>query len=514
MEADFTDDREGGAPAGSRDASRKVGVLIALHGHGDSPSSALSWGRRMVPPDWEVVAPSSGRDSAGEQSWFASGPRGANDSDLRSSMSAVEAVVQSAALLGGRVVLAGFSQGGALALAMAWRGTRADRVISVCGFLPEVDELDTHCDSVAPSPVFVLGTDRDGVVPAFMGADAAALFDSVGHPVDSLTVSGTHRVDADVAATAGQFVTRDLDLGPWISLGLPVDRVEAVDEFVTAPAISALARHYEDLGFHGAYVTDHPAPDTRWLAGGGHHALEPVAALGVAAGATTRIRLHTNVYVLPYRNPLLAAKALSSIDVISQGRLIAGVAAGYVRPEFTALGSDFDSRGAQLEEALRVMPQVWSGAEFAGESQRWSARSVVSLPATSGPPLWVGGNSRAAMRRAVTLAQGWSPMPTPAGSGRGLRTTEIVNESGLAARLAEARELCESSGRSAPLTICFVPFSLTGYLADPVGGLAPMVEEIDRLRQIGVDWFPLMVPGGTSAEVFDRAADLAGALGL
>lgn len=491
------------------------GLLIALHGYGDQPSTALSWGRRIAPPDWDVIAPCAPRDRSGQNSWFSTGPRGVDPREIGDSMDRIEGLLTEARVRGSRVVLAGFSQGAALALAMAWSGTVAERVVAICGFFPEVDGQPHLSDDTEPSPLLIVGTDGDSEVPAFLGQDAAAMFEHAGHPVTHVTVQGRHHVDGSIAGIAANFVADLVPKRPWISLGIPVERVEHVGEFLSAEAISEIAQRYEQLGFHAGYVTDHPAPDDRWLAGGGHQALEPVTALSAVAVATTKLKVHTNVYVLPYRNPFLAAKGLASVDVISGGRLIAGVAAGYVRPEFSALGVDFEHRGQLLEEALTVLPRIWSGESFQGEGQGWESRSATSLPAThGGPALWIGGNSKAAMRRAVTLAQGWSPMPTPAGSGRGLKTAEIVDHLALKQRLSEATELCESVQRPSPLTICFVPFGMGAYMSDPRGRRGMLTDEINELFEIGVDWFPLMVPGNSRSELLDNAAALADSLGL
>lgn len=427
-------------------------------------------------------------------------------------MDRVEAMVRDARSRCGSVAVAGFSQGGAVALAMAWRGTSADHVIAMCSFFPETD-ADLVRGGSSSTRVMVLSTDGDEEVPAFMGVDAASMFESQGFHTRAHTLAGTHHVDADLAATARSFIAEVDGRRPAYSLALPVERVDPPGEFTSAEAIAELAVGYESLGFDAAYVTDHPAPDDRWLAGGGHHALDPIGALGVAAAVTSDLLLHTNVYVLPYRNPLLAAKSLATLDVISTGRAVIGVAAGYLRPEFRALGADFEKRGELLDEALGVMPSVWTGRTFASAGTGWEARSATVRPPTyGGPPVWVGGNSRAAVRRSVTMAQGWSPMPTPKGSGSFLRTAEIPDAESLSRRIASVHDLCEETGRVAPLTICFVPFALGGYLQDPGSGLAPMVEEIADLFERGVDWFPLMVPGSSRAEVLENCAALADAL--
>ena len=122
------------------------------------------------------------------------------------------------------------------------------------------------------------------------------------------------------------------------SFELPTHRVEQPEEFVSAAAITEVATAAEAAGFSAVHVTDHPAGDGKWLDTGGHHTLDPFVALSFAAAATSSIRLLTNVYIAAYRNPFLGAKAALSLDVLSGGRLILGTAAGYLKPEFAALG--------------------------------------------------------------------------------------------------------------------------------------------------------------------------------
>ena len=164
------------------------------------------------------------------------------------------------------------------------------------------------------------------------------------------------------------------------TVGIPVDQVDAPPEFVTGDAIAEMAAAVEASGLDAVYVTDHPAPDDRWLAGGGHHAQEPLIALAFAAAATTRIRLHTHVYVAAYRNPFLAAKSVATLQNLSGGRVILGVAAGYLRPEFAALGVDFDARNDLLDESIVLMRRAWSedrvtveSAGYRTHGQRWNA---------------------------------------------------------------------------------------------------------------------------------------------
>jgi alkanesulfonate monooxygenase SsuD/methylene tetrahydromethanopterin reductase-like flavin-dependent oxidoreductase (luciferase family) len=141
------------------------------------------------------------------------------------------------------------------------------------------------------------------------------------------------------------------------TIGLPTDHVSHANEFVTGTSVMECAAAAEAAGFDDCFVTDHPAPDAKWLAGGGHHALDPFVALSFAAAATTRLRVQTHILVLPYRNPLLTAKSVLSLDVLSGGRVILGVASGYLKPEFAALGVD---HGAPHRLAPRSRPRLRS----------------------------------------------------------------------------------------------------------------------------------------------------------
>lgn len=288
------------------------------------------------------------------------------------------------------------------------------------------------------------------------------------------------------------------------SIGLPTDRVDAPDEFVTGPAIAEMAAAVEAAGFDAVYVTDHPAPDDRWLAGGGHHALEPLVALAFAAAATSTLRLHTHVYVAAYRNPFLAAKGVATLDALSGGRVILGVAAGYLRPEFGALGVDFDARNDLLDESVSVMKRAWTKDAVAVEGAGFRARSVTQRPRPATrphPPIWVGGNSTLAMRRAVETAQGWSPFPNPPAASATVKTPSITNLDELAERLDAARAHVAAVGRTEPLDVSFSRFTEDDDPAD--------------YAALGVTWLTAQLDGvATRADWLEQLRALAGALGI
>ena len=166
----------------------------------------------------------------------------------------------------------------------------------------------------------------------------------------------------------------------------------------------------EELGYNDIWVSDHlaipvdaPYPPTAYI-----H--EPIVTLTWAAAATTRIDLGTSVLVLPMRHPLPLAKMLASLDLMSGGRLTVGAAAGWLEPEFAALGVPFRERGARTNEAIRMLRACWSDDPVTLEGDKIAAsfRAMRTLPQPKRPiPIWVGGNSNAAIDRAIALGDGW-----------------------------------------------------------------------------------------------------------
>jgi probable F420-dependent oxidoreductase len=284
------------------------------------------------------------------------------------------------------------------------------------------------------------------------------------------------------------------------SLELPTQRVESAAEFVTAEAIADVARAAEASGYRAVHVTDHPAPDAKWLDHGGHHALDPFVALSFAAAATTDVRLLTNVYIAAYRNPFLGAKSIHSLHVLSGGRLIVGTAAGYLKPEFRALGIDFDNRGALLDEALDVLAKVFAGDDVAYEGISFAARGVRLRPIAAPPPIWVGGNSKPAVRRAVSRAQGWAPFNT-FGYAAASRTAEISTVDELASAIAWASKYAAEIGRTDPLDICFS----AGNLLDDSRSADERHATIAKLEAAGVTWLVVAPTGADRGEYIERA---------
>src|SRR3954470_2302934 len=151
-----------------------------------------------------------------------------------------------------------------------------------------------------------------------------------------------------------------------VSLGLPVHRVDAAAEFVTGAAVAEVAGAAEAAGFAAVFVNDHPAPPARWVRGGGHATTDPLVPLGFAAASTSTLRVQTNLFVPAYRHPLVAAKAVATLDLLSGGRVTLGVGAGYLEPEFAAVGADFERRNDVLDDAVRTMVAAWTNDDVDG----------------------------------------------------------------------------------------------------------------------------------------------------
>jgi len=283
-----------------------------------------------------------------------------------------------------------------------------------------------------------------------------------------------------------------------VSYGLPTHRVDCGDEFLAPGAIGELAAAAESAGFGAVYTTDHPFPGDDWLAHGGHHALDPLVALSFAAAATSTVLLHTNLFVLAYRNPFLAAKGIATLDVLSGGRMVVGLGAGYLEPEFAALGASFAERNDRMDEALAALDAAWTGESVTFEGRGFRAPANTMLPRPRQrprPPLWIGGNSRRAIRRAVESADGWSPFPNPVAFAARTRTAPLETAADLARELGYAADHAARVGRTRPLTVCFIPEGLS-MGARPVDE-GRVVASILELGDVGVDWVSVALPGAT-----------------
>jgi probable F420-dependent oxidoreductase len=209
---------------------------------------------------------------------------------------------------------------------------------------------------------------------------------------------------------------------------------------VDAETIVRRARLAEDVGFEALWVGDHVALPLQGADPARQDRLEALVALTYLAAVTTRVRLGVGVIVLPQRQPVLLTKQLTSIDVLSRGRLTVGIGVGYVEPELRALGASLADRGARTDEYLAAMRSLWAEPvpRFAGRFVSFEDVLERPLPVQRPhPPIVVGGHSPAAYRRAVLSANGWY------GWELDLQQT--------ARTLAEIREVCQRCERPAEL---------------------------------------------------------------
>lgn len=139
--------------------------------------------------------------------------------------------------------------------------------------------------------------------------------------------------------------------------------------------------------------------------------LEPLTTMGLVAGVTERVRIGTNVLVVPYRHPVVLAQELATLDALSGGRIVLGAGIGWMAEEFASLGVPRHERGARTDEAIRLMRELWASPDAVTFDGRFWTVDGMGLPAQpsrpGGPPVLIGGNSEAAARRVVALGDGW-----------------------------------------------------------------------------------------------------------
>jgi probable F420-dependent oxidoreductase len=267
-------------------------------------------------------------------------------------------------------------------------------------------------------------------------------------------------------------------------------------DLLDAGSLAEVARAAEEAGWHGIALTEHPAPSNAWLESGGHQSVDPFVALASAAGVTSTLALVTNLSVVPYRNPLLLAKSAATLNRVSEGRFFLGAGAGYLKSEFFALGVDFEERNALFEEALEVMRLHWSGEPFSFEGRHFSARNIRALPAprTYTVPIWMGGNSDAALRRAAKHAAGWMPMTASADIAKTARTPPVTNPEQLRERLGMLERLAGDRFEELELILSFAQPDIAHFERD----IERHRHRLGELEELGADWTIVGPPWSTS----------------
>lgn len=184
-----------------------------------------------------------------------------------------------------------------------------------------------------------------------------------------------------------------------------------VGPYSSPEIIVEVAQAAEAAGFDSIWTGDHIVlPEQGFSQPAQTPLLDSLIALTYVAAATRTLKLATGVLILPQRNPLVLAKEIASLDVLSGGRVLAGFGVGYLQPEFQALGASFEDRGARTDEYLEAMQAIWSQERPAYHGRFVSFEGVQAYPRPlqhPSPPIIIGGTSPAALRRALKYAQGW-----------------------------------------------------------------------------------------------------------
>ena len=216
---------------------------------------------------------------------------------------------------------------------------------------------------------------------------------------------------------------------------------------------------------------------------------DPLVQLAFLAARTTRVRLGTQVFNIGLRHPFVTARAVATLDAVSGGRVELGIGASWLEAEWQAAGLDFHTRGRRVDEAIDVCRRLWSESVIEHHGRFFDFPPVMFEPKPvqpGGPPLIVGGDSEAAMRRAVRVGAGWMPM------------NHTLDQ--LPAAMSRLEDLCAEAGRDAPVAVT-------------IGADGNDQEQMERCAALGVDRV-IVRPWKRSSEAVDGMEVLAGRLGF
>ena len=244
----------------------------------------------------------------------------------------------------------------------------------------------------------------------------------------------------------------------------------------------AVASKADELGYAWVPCSDHVVIPQRAVPSMGATWYEPATTLAFVAGFTQRVRLLAHVIVLAYHSPFDLAKQYATLDRLSGGRVILGVGVGHLRGEFRALGAPYEQRGAVTDEYLQIIKALWTDEEatFRGEYHEfWDVQLAPRPVQQPHPPIWVGGNSHRAARRATELGEGWIPFEV---------TLEEVGD-----RLNYIRTLPAYEQRRTPLDVV-IPAGTVELASEPIDGDRPrfsgsrvqILDDIKAYQELGV----------------------------
>ena len=284
--------------------------------------------------------------------------------------------------------------------------------------------------------------------------------------------------------------------------------------------IFALASRAETAGFGSIWLADHVAFPVSFQSKYPYSAtgafpsavserlMEPVATMGVLVGATKRVRIGTAALIMPYRNPVLLARMLVTLDQLSGGRIILGAGSGWLEEEFKVLGAyDFKRRGRVTDEYLEIFKAVCAGGEVGYKGETYSFEPIYSAPGSlqrPHPPILIGGLSNAALRRVVRHGNGWLAVAAP------------IEQ--LAERVLALRKLAAEAGRRfEDLELAYKLFlslgeakrGYTGARELGTGSVADVVQDIKQLMELGFRKLIIRCRGSSATDVMDQVGRFA-----
>ena len=288
-----------------------------------------------------------------------------------------------------------------------------------------------------------------------------------------------------------------------IGIALTTSVTPAVTAVAQADYVRRVAAASEEAGYDSVWVSDRTVfpsdlaqryPD---MYGPGkadpdaQNVLEAITTLSYVAGATSRVKLGISVLVLPFRNPVLNAKMVTTLDVMSGGRAIFGIGVGWMPEEFASMGAEFEHRGAQTDEHIEMYQALCTQdvADYQGEHFQISGMTFFPRPVKKPyPPIWVGGNSDVALRRAARLGDAW----------HGIRLTPEE----VAAKKARLASLCDANGRDSNSVQTTLRATMVWgqYQRNPDGSRAMLTGSPDEIRndllayqEAGLDYLVMSV---------------------
>ena len=277
----------------------------------------------------------------------------------------------------------------------------------------------------------------------------------------------------------------------------------------TTQAIIETACKAEELGFDALFVNDHVIVDDSPRSNPWRNVYDPLMVLSYVAARTSTIRLGTSVLIMPYRNPIVTAKMVATLDQMSGGRVIAGIGSGWNQEEYDALGVPFRQRGGRTDEYLRLWKACWKPGSTTFHGRYFSFENMHINPKPlqqPHPPIWIGGSSEASLRRAARYAEVWQPTPTP--------LADLISNQGY------LRQVCTEMEKEVPRTRMSFRVNLsniTGSSSDssdrPTGQGTPeqVASDMKRYRQeAGLDEFQINFSGcGSLQQLLDSMDTLA-----